>query len=405
MKLKRLTRWWCAVVLLVQLGGCGRTDGPGPRADVGWEPTVKTALDELIEERGKSGAGGYAVFDWDNTVIHGDIGATTVWWMIRNDKVKQPPRGDWAATSRWLTPAAVEELSAACAGLAQPGEPLPTSRSRDCATAIGSLYHRGETAAGQPGFAGWDRWRFKPTAGWQSVLLAGYTPEQARAFGRSAYEEASASPVGTVWQVGALEVDGWLRVRPAMRELMARLRAAGVAVWVVSASPQHVVEAVSAEVDVPHARVVGIRTELDETGRLTPRFTPCGGPEGGEDRLITYVEGKRCWINKAILGVSGVAAFDRQPASRRPVFVAGDATTDVSMLDDATGLALVIDRGHPALRCRALNNPLGIWVLQPPIGYSAPARAPLACSTTACVARDGSPAPCVTPLGVLGDVP
>ncbi len=385
--------------------GCSGVGPPRVARDAGWVPAARGALDGLLAQRVAAGPGGLAVFDWDNTVIKGDIGATTVWWMLRNDKVLQPPGRDWAAASRWLTARAVAELSAACGDLAEPGSPLPTSTDPACAEAIGALYVRGTVRTGEPAFEGWDRWRFRPTTGWQSVLLSGYTPAEARALARAAFEEAAANPVGTTWRVGSLEVEGWLRVRPAIRDLMAKLREVGVEVWVVSASPQAVVEAVAGEAGVPSGRVVGIRTELDAAGRLTPRFTPCGGPEGADDRLITYVEGKRCWINQAILGISGPAALERQPASRRPLLVAGDATTDLTMLGDATALALVIDRGSAPLRCRALNDTTGRWVVQPPLEGEAPPRVALACATTACEARDGSPAPCLSDEGrVLPDV-
>ncbi len=143
-----------------------------------------------------------------------------------------------------------------------------------------------------------------------------------------------------------------------------------------------------------------MRTLVDPaTGRLTARLAGCGPFVDGEDALIPFDTGKRCWINKAIFGRAPAEQLAPSPsndAQQRPVLVGGDSDTDVAMLKDASELKLVIDRGRTQLLCNALANRGGRWLLQPMFLLPGPARrAPYPCST----ARDAAGAPIVDENG------
>jgi hypothetical protein len=117
---------------------------------------------------------------------------------------------------------------------------------------------------------------------------------------------------------------------------------------------------------------------------------------------MTFADGKRCWINQVILGIEGGEALERAPERRRPVFVAGDATTDVTMLRDATVLRLVFNRNKPELMCYAYDNEDGRWLINPMFIDPKPLRSdPYPCSTTACRLADGTPAPCLNEQNVV----
>lgn len=51
--------------------------------------------------------------------------------------------------------------------------------------------------------------------------------------------------------------------------------------------------------------------------------------------MISYIEGKRCWVNKVIYGDQSKHAIDRRPENKRQVFGAGDSDTDIEFLRDA----------------------------------------------------------------------
>ena len=339
----------------------------------GWFGDNRDRLDELIATLGRGSPDWdeehrpVVTLDWDNTITKNDTGDRFTFWMINHDKVLQPAGRDWASLSPHLSDAARSALAAACGPLAEPGEPLPTSSNPACASEIYSAYLRETTVAGLPA------WRYPvvtPYANYTyqltAQLMAGYRPHEIRAFASAAIAEGLAAPVGATTTVGQYVDNGWLRIYPQMRELIAVLQASGFDVWVITASPQQVIDAVSEElVGIPRSRVIGIR-QVVEHGRLTAHTQGCGPVADGDDTMITYDEGKRCWINKVIFRepAERQLAVNPDPA-RRAVFAAGDSDTDIAFVKDATVLKLAINRGKIQLMCNALANHEDRWLFQP----------------------------------------
>ncbi len=408
-----------------QGGGAGGGGEGGATALPDLDPTLewygdnRERLDAMIDAHG-SASPGYdpasppvAVFDWDNTVIKNDIGDATMFWVLRNDKVLQPPGKSWAMTSPYLTPAAISTLSGACDALADAEQPLPTSTDAACADAIVGVYYDQTAAGGAPAFAGHNFRTMEPAYAWLAQLLAGYTPAEVNAFATAAIDENLAADEGATQTVGTRSgLTAWIRIYDQIRDLIGVAQQNGLGVWVVSASPQHVVEPFAAMVGVAADHVIGIRTITTGDGKLTYNLQGCGTvPEGTNDglgnvtgnSLITYIEGKRCWINKAIFGDMGPTASQVNPdLSKRPVFGAGDSDTDVSFLQDATGLRLALNRNKKEIMCNAYRNHGGTWLINPmfiaPKGHLASG---YACSTTACKDAAGASVPCLDETGAV----
>jgi len=97
---------WC----LLAMGIVAGSSCTGRRVDPSllWVGNNTTHLDDLLAARGQDGPSfdpsekPVAVFDWDNTVIKNDVGDATTFWMLRNDKILQPPNKNWATTSPFL---------------------------------------------------------------------------------------------------------------------------------------------------------------------------------------------------------------------------------------------------------------------------------------------------------------
>jgi phosphoserine phosphatase len=404
-------------------GGGGGAGGGAALPDLNpaldWYGDNRQRLDAMIDEHGAASPGydpaskPVAVFDWDNTVIKNDVGDATMFWMLRHDKILQPPGRVWARTSPYLTEAARTALGAACDAIAEPGLPLSTTVSGACADEILAVYYDGETTGGAAAFEGENHRTMQPGYAWLAQLSAGYSPAEVSAFAAEAIDEGLAADEGATQTVGtSAGLTAWLRIYDQVRDLIGTLQASGFDVWVVSASPQSVVEPFAARVGVPADRVIGIRQVVAGDGKLTYDLQGCGTvPDGTNDgngsfsgnSLITYLEGKRCWVNKAIFGDSGPTAMQTNPdPSKRHVFGAGDSDTDVSFLQDATGLRLAINRNKAELMCNAYRNHGGTWLINPmflqPKGHFA---AGYACSTTACVDAAGAAAPCLDEAGAV----
>lgn len=397
----RPARLRLAQLVATLLAGCITPTPASRHLDPGllWVDDNRARLDAMLDQYAGADTHPVAVFDWDNTVIKNDVGDLVTYWMLQHDKILRPAK--WSTTSRYLTPDAVAALAAACDGLAEPGQPLPTSRHPACADEILAVYADGATTAGADAFANWNYRTMEPSYAWAAQLQAGYTPAELTAFADAAIDAALAADEGAEQTVGSASVNAYARIYPQIADLIATLAADGFDVWVLSASPQPVVEAFAARLDIPADHVVGIRNVLDDAGELTADLQGCGKVADGDDALIPYLEGKRCWMNKVIFGVDGPGAADVQlDERRRPVFAAGDSDTDVAFLQDAVGLRLAINRNKPELMCNAYGDFGGNWLVNPM--FLAPKErlaSGYACSVDACKDATGLAGPCTDEHG------
>ncbi|GHE49640.1 putative conserved lipoprotein LppF [Streptomyces vinaceus] len=373
-----------------------------PRLAAGWYGDNQARLQQLIDRYGKCNpyrpgrAKPVAVFDWDNTVVKNDVGDAQMYWLLRNGRIRQPAAGDWTTTSRYLTPAAARALADACGALARPGAPLPTGTpaGAGCADELAAVYGTAATRSGAAAFAGWDHRTIEPAYAWLPQLMQGWTANEVRGFAAAARAENLAAPIGAVQQVGSGSVTGWVRYYDQQKDLIQGLRKAGFDVWISSASPQPVVEVWAKGVGVAADHVIGIRNTTTTGGKFTAHLQGCGSVKDGADTMITYIDGKRCWINKVVFGVRGAAAEKVQPAARRQVFAAGDSDTDISFLRDATALRLVVNRNKNELMCRAYDDSDGKWIVNPMFIEPKKQKAtPYPCSTTGYVDHDGTAGP------------
>ncbi|MFG2904352.1 haloacid dehalogenase-like hydrolase [Kitasatospora sp. NPDC048286] len=329
-----------------------------------------------------------ALFDWDNTLVKNDVGDAMMSWLLRNSRILQPAGKKWTSTSRYLTSDAATALSKACGDATAAGSPLPTATDTGCADEILSVYDEHTTTGGKVAFAGFDHRRINPAYAWGAQLLAGYTAEEVKAFaGEARAESLAASPSDSAQAIRTV----WVRYYEHMRDLVGTLQKAGFDTRVVSASPEPVVQVWAEGLGFAADKVIGVRNKT-ENGKLTAHLADCGGAEA--DSVITYIDGKRCFVNQEILGIKGQAAFQEAPEAKRQAFAAGDSTTDVTFVGDATGIRLVINRQAPELMCHAYANEDGKWLVNPMFIDPLPARpCPYPCSTTAYTASDGTAGP------------
>jgi phosphoserine phosphatase len=342
-----------------------------------------------------------ALFDWDNTISKNDFGDAITFWMIANAKVLQPPGQDWKATSPFMTTEAATALSAACGTTVAAGQPLPTDTNAACADEMLSIYVDGVTRTGAAAFAGANYRRLEPTYAWTAQIFGGggYTHEDIQAFALAAIAPQLVAAEGKTQTIGTTAgLNGWLRIYPQIKSLIAATRSRGYDVWIITASPQDVIAAVAPMVGISADHVVGIRSRTDAGGKLTYGFEGCGPVADDSDALIPYIEGKRCWINKVVFGDTSAAAIDRRPDGARQVFAAGDSNTDVEFLRDAT-YKLVINRNKKELMCNAYNNAADSWRVNPTFIGGKHKAADYPCPTTACFDANGAAAACTDELG------
>ncbi|MEU1308594.1 haloacid dehalogenase-like hydrolase [Streptomyces cinnamoneus] len=361
-----------------------------------WAGDNRARLQKMIDERGtcsgKNGPRPVAAFDWDNTVVKNDITDATLAWALQHDKILRPK--SWKDTSAWLTPAADKALTKACGTSVPVGRPLPTSKNTACTDEIFEIREKSQTMAGEAAFAGdWNHRRTVPAYGWIPQLFAGHTPAALTSFARQARAEQLAAPVGTKQTVGTHTIAGYIRYYDQQKDLIRTLKAAGFDVYIVSASSEPIAEAWSSGVGLDRKHTIGIRS-ITEHGRLTTALKGCGGVETGRGDALPYMDGKRCMINQEIFKIKGAKAWQQQDFSHRIALGAGDADTDVTFVNDATGAHVAINRNKSELMCRAYDDADGRWVANPMFIDPMPRKSgTYPCSTTGATAADGTKVP------------
>jgi len=208
----------------------------------------------------------------------------------------------------------------------------------------------------------------------------------------AAFNWNNAQPIGNTQEVGNITgLNGYIRIYAQIKNLMNTFQANGFDVWICSASPRDIVTAISPLVGIAADHVMGIPNLIDSNGKLLPRFYGCGPIADGDDSIITYQKGKRCWISKTIFGINaGEYNLEMNPdPSKRPIFVAGDSNTDIFMLQDSIFLKLVLNRNKLELMCNAYDSYLNRWIVHPMFIAPKPQAANYTCSTS--TGNDGLP--------------
>ncbi|MCK2239303.1 MULTISPECIES: haloacid dehalogenase-like hydrolase [unclassified Crossiella] len=373
-----------------------------PQLDPGlpWHGDNRAKLQRMIDERGrcagKPGPRPVAVFDWDNTVIKNDITDATLAWALKHDKILRPQ--NWTSTSKWLSPAADQALTAACGTSTPVGRPLPTSTNTACTDEIMEIRERSRTMGGAAAFVGdWNHRRTEPSYVWVPNLFAGHTPATLKSFARKARAEQLSAPIGAKQTVGTHTIAGYIRYYDQQQDLIRTLRWAGFEVYIVSASAEPIAEAWSGGVGVSRSHTIGIRNQIRH-GRLTTESLGCGD----DPDALPYIDGKRCLVNQEIFGVRGKAAWNQQDPAHRIALGAGDADTDVTFVADATGAHLALNRNKPELMCRAYDNADGRWLPNPMFIDPMPVKTgPYPCSTAGAVHPDGTRGPLLRADGTV----
>ena len=392
-------------VLSLFLAGCTTDDSADDNAtgatpdcrqlddSLEWHDGVREFLQSAIDENSTctgtapDDSGNVAVFDWDDTVVKNGIGYVTNYYMIENDLVLQPPEQDWRALNRYLTDEAVDALEDSCGTEVPAGSPLPTSSNINCANEIVALLESGEVS-----YTDVDARRMQPAYLWSNALLTGYTKDEVKSIAEEVRADMLSADVGTTQKIANEEVTGYIRYYPQMKDLIGTLQEHGIEPWIVSASPEPIVEVWAPEVGIDEHHAIGIRNVYDSEGKQTTDVLGCGDTEDGDNEVIPYIDGKRCWANQEIFGAEGSAAFDQLPEDQRQVIAGGDSVTDSTFVGDATAASLVINRNQPELMCRAYDDLFtdgGTWAVNPMFIEPNPQHDPYDCAN-AYINPDGS---------------
>lgn len=347
------------MVLALACGKKTQLLGPGS-----WDPSVRESLDSLLT----SGAGGYAVFDFDKTSIVHDISQALWVYQIENLRYADAPSHkflDGIPDPSRLIPGSEVSFEKMGDMLAMEYTLLSNFRKegQDWETLRTSVLYLDFRARMYTLLEGMDQAFGEHISYlWMPGLLAGYTEEEARSVVRDAIAEHLGADKLAVqeWRSpdgrwGGL-VERGIYFSPEMKDLYRCLAANKIDAYVCSASLELIVEALACDPQwgpgLPPERVFGLR--FVPSDRLVARFDPSYVQPIGPGK-VTCIEN---WIAPSYEG-------------RGPVLVGGDSNGDVPMLTAFEDMrrGLVIDVGRradtPVGRLAEKARSGGRYLLQP----------------------------------------
>ncbi len=300
-----------------------------------WTPAVRSAIDALIAAKGKTSPGydenrpPVAVLPWSDAAVIGDPAELLflrlitdarfrfddAWWtIIPPGYGRQPARSAYdrfanLPRSVWATQPAYDEWR----------KTMLSSYLKLC-RGVGR----------------------KACRSYLARLWSGWRADEAEEYARKTLAEEMATPATTELVAGQLgdpqplRARRGLRVIPEMRDLVAKLRAAGFDVWVVDDVPQPVLAASAEVYGVDPSRVYGVQNSTD-------------GPRLGPDVLLP------------VPTRGGKTEFVQSALGRPADLAVGRDRDDLDLLSYGRGLRVVFD-GDPALVKDARRRG---WLVQP----------------------------------------
>lgn len=299
-----------------------------------WTPEVRAALDDFLQKRGK-GSPGYdatkppvAVLPWSDALVAGDPAELV--FLKMTTKVEFRFDEEWwglipIAYGRQPARAAYEHFIALSTAVWHDQPDYHHYRKAVLQSYLDLCRNTGRRECRQ----------------YLMRLFAGWKEKEAVEYSRVVLEEEKARPA-SLETVSAEEGDSaplkirrGLRLIVEMKDLVAKLRANGVDVWVVDDVPQPVLAASVADYGVDPSRVWGVKSSL-EGARLS----------GG--------------VVKPVPTRGGKAEIVKSAVGRAPDLVIGRDAADSELMSYGEGLRIALT-GDPALEQTAKEKG---WLVQ-----------------------------------------
>jgi len=291
-----------------------------------WGPAALTRVERALAEAPRD-EGVY--FDFDNTLIRGDVGDLVMLELLESHALARPESPDaWGP----LTRAAHDALDRAFgdAKRIETGDP----RRADVVRAIVSLVWHEELGPGAPAFSPPRTCAYRGGYWAMAAMLDALDHDARVALAHRAWDRATGRSPGDTLTHDGYVVERFARPRAAMLAVFSLADRAGLPAFVVSASHEDVVRTVAARLGIEPARVIGARPS-----RSRELFPPLEGAP-----VMTYDAGKRANI---VHHVEGGPPHGAHEGRARVAIAAGDSDTDHAMLEDASTLIVLVDRGQP----------------------------------------------------------
>lgn len=299
-----------------------------PDVPLGFDDSVRDRLREAALSKPAGRA--VAVFDYDHTCIHGDIGELFSQFAVDQVLYRTDLDEFWDQVDPRDGRDEARRLAASIRGLSS-GDEARAPLYEQYRAEMAALYHRLMAREGKA-----------VAYAWAVLLHVGLTEAEMIEYSERCVAREWARPLGheVLETIGGerIEYEVGIRRIAAVREIHQWLRACGYEVWIVSAT-----------------NIWTVRTAARLMFGHDPNFA-VGNSVTVRDGVLQAE-----LVGAPLFREGKVAAIERV-IGVRPAVVFGDSETDLSMMEWAESLAVLIERGDPVMRAAASRLD---WAVQP----------------------------------------
>jgi len=281
----------------------------------GWTESTHSRLEKLL-----SGPPGLAAFDFDNTLIRGDLGEAVMYYILLQGLIGAELPEFWEE---------IKHNAIADADLETWKHLWKIYSAQEDAFSyeklVEGLIGAYNAIAEKDGLEAAYRWT--------RVLFCGMPERELSTLARHVFAENQGPDLAPLIFHGK-KIDNSIRMRGPLLRLVEAFQKSGWDVRIVTASPECTIQTASPSFGIDPVRVRGMRLEI-ENGILMPRIVEPMTFDGGKVRAL------------------------RESTQEKLLFAAGDSFTDLGLLMEAEN-RLLVDRGNAKLR--ALGEEHGFWI-------------------------------------------
>ncbi|MBI41711.1 MAG: haloacid dehalogenase-like hydrolase [Leptospiraceae bacterium] len=271
-----------------------------------WTPENRKRMESLLE-----GPPGQAVFDFDNTLIHGDLGEACMYYIAFQGLVRADLDEFWNEIAHpSLSNKTLDRIRASW-DRNQAFEDLQAHL--EWVDELLGLYETLVQTAG-----------LEQAYRWTRSLFGNQPEKELRSIATYVFQDESRMPVDFEELPSGRKIPRGIRIIPEIFQLIQSMLQSGWTVRIITASPEPTIQSVIQHWNLEEAAVRGMRLKRKD------------------DMLLPYIE------EPMTFGPGKVQAI-RELDDRAIDFAAGDSFTDLDMLR-AAGMALLVDRGKEDLR-------------------------------------------------------
>lgn len=281
-----------------------------------WTEEIYSRIQDLFDrEQGP----GLAAFDFDNTVIRGDIGEACMYYIALQGMLRTDTEQFWNELAHpLLDPAEIKKLRTLSESYDSTGD------IDDHLQFVEDLLSMYEAMA---------EIDLEAAYRWTRIFFAGHSPSELRSVATYVFEHERQSVEGFNQLPGGTRIATGIRIQPEIQELIHLLKESGWDVRIITASPEPIVRAIIHHWNLPESTVRGMRLQqATETGASVSSESQ----EQGELQPII--------MEPMTFGHGKVAAL-REITDQPLLLACGDSITDFELLAESA-LAIFFDRGN-----------------------------------------------------------